>query len=293
MAVLAFCNNSNKIWQIDTASTLSPVLRHDGQGSIHSLAPHQPGEFTMAWGGAPRYIRQTQGGTDVPVYNHTTTMRKVRVRDVGGQERIYFSTAEGPNILQNITIYYLQGQSTVLYYRINLEDLKLPNPCTGEEDLFYYTGDFVFGFGDTMYLSTGNLSSVAGIFEVSGAGPDGVTGGVTKIHERSGPIEGLCFVAPNTLFFLHSSQVHSFDLTTMTDNLEYSITGTARATDLVQAPAGSQSVYVFGVLFAVFLGFWESVYVGPRNLAWGRGWNIRDERDDDVLGVIRREDGDS
>jgi hypothetical protein len=91
--------------------------------------------------------------------------------------------------------------------------------------MYYYVGDFVFGDGNVLYLSTGNWGGTkVGLYRIVGAGPDTVTGTVERILLSDGPIQALCFESPQTLYFMRElGEVWKLDLSTMSEMFVVSI----------------------------------------------------------------------
>jgi hypothetical protein len=229
MARFAFCNGTGTIWQFDSANpSVAPSEIHAGESNIHSIALTTGQEFQLGWGPGQREIRKTQGAqTDMPEYTHSTYVLTIRVRSVAGTNRVYFSDKDPSSLMYRI--YQLKNNKPVLYYTINPKLLTFPNPCDSTAPEWYgYSGDFAFGDGDNLYFSSGNLSGPKvgleiGIYRVTGAGPDKVTGSLERIYLGDGPIEALCHQSPNTLYFLRRSDVRRFDLTTKTESPEGTI----------------------------------------------------------------------
>lgn len=213
--------SGSTISQVDTASpSLLPYPVHNNTSNIHSLAFTTDKEFVLNWGPANREIRRTKGfNTETPVYQHQQAIFKVRVRNVGGAERVYFSTPTASAIIE---IYYLAGATPKLYTAIDGHKLTTPHPCDPNAEAYGWTGDFAFDSGNTLYLSSGNVGggAKAGIYRIMGAGPDTVTGNVERIYLGDGPIEGLCYQSPQTLYFLHEREIWKLDLSTMKATLE-------------------------------------------------------------------------
>jgi hypothetical protein len=220
MTKFAYCDITNRIRQFDTAQPfMLPIPIYDStmnnvtglaltsdQGFVLCGGPYTTGHVEIDRVSGPQKTEQS-------VYVHPDPILNVRVRAVGGVDRIYFSvganlTPEGDP--QRYDIYYLEpdigGSVPVLYTSINPADLTFLNPCSGLYDMYFYRGDFAFGDNDTLYLSTGGLSGCkVGVYKIDGAGPDSVTGQVQRIHEGDGPIECLCYESPQTLYFLRRS----------------------------------------------------------------------------------------
>lgn len=252
MTKFAYCDGGDTIRQFDSAAPATlPYPIHYGETNIRSLALATAKKFDMVWGPGGLQIAQTKTvNTDAPLYTHPLWLRYVRVRNVAGADRIYFSA------LQDKTsgiygIYYLSGTKAVLYTTVNPAALPFPNPCVPGEVMTAYNGDFAFGDGDALYLSSGNVMGPkiglkVGIYRITGAGPDSVTGSVQRIYLGDGPIEALCFVSPNVLYFLRMSEVYKLDLGTMTETLEGTIdTGgqNIRPRDIADAKDGFKAAW--------------------------------------------------
>jgi len=229
MARFAYCDSTGTIWQVDTANPSKPAFPvHDGESHIWSIAFTSDKQFQLVWGPSQKEIRRTKGTqTDAEVYKHPMWLGAVRVRSVSGAERVYFSArkSETTGIYE---IYQLKNNAPVLYLTIDPKQLTFPNPCDETSDLFFYSGDFAFDEGNTLYLSSGAVSSSkptmkVGVYRNTGAGPDTVTGSVERIYLGEGPIEALCYQSPLTLYFLRNNEVRTLNLNTLTETLEGSI----------------------------------------------------------------------
>ena len=230
MTKFAFCDQSEWVRQFDTATPSElPFAVHRATTNVHNIAFTADNEFALVWGPGAIEIRKTTGPkTENHVYKHALTISTVRLRTVGGTQRIYFSALKaasqpGP---QYYNIYYLTlgplGYVPTLYTTIDPTQLKIPNPCNPSvENWYWYSGDFVFGDNDTLYLASGNLGSTpVGIYRVDGAGPDTVTGTPVRIHLSEGPIWNLCYKAPSSLFFTRGNFIWKFDLSSMGESFE-------------------------------------------------------------------------
>jgi hypothetical protein len=143
-------------------------------------------------------------GVDALHYEHPTYIRDIAIRRVNGNPRLYFS-ATGANGLA--VIYYLSEQNTPIeYFSVNPSDIMLFNPCTGQNDIAFYRGDFAFGGDDTLYISNGNIAP-CGIYRITGAGPDAVHGTVERISLHSDAVQGLtCDPQHHYLYFRKAAQ---------------------------------------------------------------------------------------
>lgn len=221
--------NVGRIRQYDTATPATlPFLVHAAKDNTQRLAFTADKEFELIWGGGGREIRKTQGPlSEEPVYAHSSTISAVKVRRVNGQDRVYFSALKNPNQSgpQYYDIYYLgSGQVPSLYTTIDPTLLTIPNPCNpAGQDWYWYSGDFVFGDNDTLYLSSGNLGdTTVGIYRMKNASPNSVSGAVQRIHLTEGPVQSLSFRSPHTLYFKRNNAVWKLDLSTSppTESLE-------------------------------------------------------------------------
>lgn len=234
MAKFAYCDWSDVIWQIDTDKpALLPFPVHTGSGNVDSLAFAADKEFELVCGPSNAEIHKTQGPkADVPVYveplAYQVFLAKVRVRMISfGEERIYYSsydTSQGAQYIgeQIYKISYLKNGSAVQYVTIYPTQLTIPNPCIPSQEIpAYMSGDFAFGDGDTLYLSTGCLGGANGIvvkvaiYKIEKAYQDKVEGNVQRIYLGDGPITGLCYRSPQTLYFLRGDDICSLNLATM------------------------------------------------------------------------------
>jgi hypothetical protein len=230
MTKFVFCDYSGWVRQFDTATPSPlPFAVHKNKSNVRGLALRADKEFELIAGPNPYHIHRTQGAiSDVPIYEHPLPIWCVRVRNVGGEDRIYFSALKSANQPgpRYVNIYYLKltplGYIPVLYTTIDPTQLVIPNPCNPSvEDWYWYSGDFVFGDNDTLYLSSGKLGDCSvGIYRVDGAGPDSVTGAVTRIHLGEGPIQSLCYRSPQTLYFERNNCVWKLDLANLGESFE-------------------------------------------------------------------------
>jgi hypothetical protein len=227
MAYFAFVDGSSTIRQLDTTKpSMLPYPVHNGESNIWSLAFTADKEFELVWGPGDFEIRRTKGAkTDTPVYKHPIWLASVRIRTVGGVERVYFS-ARKDKTSGIYEIYYLAGTTPKLYATIDPQKLTFPNPCVPTAaDWFSYSGDFTFDDSNNMYLSSGNFSGPkiglqVGIYRITGAGPDTVTGSVERIYLGDGPIESLCYLSPQILYFRRNYEIWKLNLSTMAAALE-------------------------------------------------------------------------
>ena len=172
-----------------------------------------------------KQIRKTLIGTttneiDALHYEHPTYIRDLAVRRINGNPRIYFSVT-GANGLG--VIYYLSEQNTPIeYYVVNPNDIMLFNPCTGQDDIAYYVGDFAFGDDDTLYISNGNIAP-CGIYRISGAGPDSVNGSVERISLSNDAIRGLACDQQFLYFRKTEKQIARLGLVTLWEEPVYTI----------------------------------------------------------------------
>lgn len=249
MTKFAYCDVTNRIRRFDTAKPiLLPVAVYDAAApNVTSVAFTAANEFVLCGGFTTTghdEIRKVTGTpkTEELLYKHPTPIRFVRVRSVGGADRIYFSVAadfSSKGVPQRYDIYYLKAESgawsPILYVSIDPATLAIPDPCS-EGEWHLYEGDFAFGDNDTLYLSSGGVSGCdLGVFQMSGAGPDSVTGAPHRIHLGPGPIRGLYFQSPQSLYFLRRSSgsgavpgysdIWKLDLGTMTEALVGQIPG--------------------------------------------------------------------
>lgn len=269
MTALSICNSSLKVWEIITGSASLPALQVSTEGACNSLAPLADGFVYVRGTGLNRQIVQRVGGQETLVHEISEgIIRYVRVRDINGEKRIYFMVMlDGPIY----AIYFIKDGSATLYYTVNIQDLKVPHPCSPDLDLFFYDGDFTFGSDDTLYLSSGNLlAAQVGIFQVPGAGPDSVTGSVSRIYLGQGPIQCLCHVGPDTLYYSQSGEIVSLDLAALTTNSEYDASQMYLRDISEKIPVTLP--FYRKVLIAPILWWWKKTFSIVRDLAWGPGW---------------------
>ncbi|WP_156964716.1 hypothetical protein [Methylocapsa aurea] len=254
MTKFAFCDQSESIRQFDAANPSQlPFVVHQSAQNVWALALTADNEF-MLLKGYPE-IRKTLGlKIETPVYEHPTWIDKVRVRTVNGADRIYFSSVRDDNQTDKprpVDIFYLKATAggahfPVLYTTIDPAQLTFPHPCNPAWTFYSYSGDFAFGDNDALYLSSGRfIGGKVGIYKISGAGPDAVTGAVARIHLGQGPITNLCFQSPQTLYFSRGNDIWKLDLSTMSESFEGAVplnnanawvTDIARVTDAAPPP---------------------------------------------------------
>jgi hypothetical protein len=122
------------------------------------------------------------------LYQHNTWIRRLALRMVMGSsgvetERLYFSAPAPTAADESRTqIYWLDQNGTVHpYLSIGANELQVPDPCQPKQDLAIgYAGDFTFDKQTTLYLSNGN-SGPCGIFKITGALPDSISGTPQRI----------------------------------------------------------------------------------------------------------------
>lgn len=269
MTALSICNSSMNVWEIDTGTISLPVLQVTTEGQCNSIAPLPDGFVYVRGTGINQQIVQRVGGQETLVHEISEgNIHYVRVRDINGEKRIYFMVMlTGPIY----AIYFIKDGSAILYYTVNIQDLKIPHPCSPDLDLFFYAGDFTFGSDDTLYLSSGNLlEPQVGVFQVTGAGPDSVTGSVSRIYLGQGPIESLCYVAPNTLYYSQMDEIMSLDLVALTTKSEYDASQMHLKDISEEIPVALP--YYRKVLVAPILWWWKWTFSMVRDLAWGSRW---------------------
>lgn len=270
MAKFAYCDWSAIVWQIDENAPASPVTVHTGSGNVDSLTWTADNQLQMIAGPSNVEIRKTQGAkgyatTYIDPQAYQVFLSRVRTRLIGfGQERLYFTsydTAQGAQHIgeQIFQLRYLQNGVAVPYATIYPSQLTIPNPCHPAEEIpAYLSGDFVFGDNDKLYLSTGQFGGgdgipvQCGIYEVDGAGPDQVTGTVKRIYLAEGPISGLCYRSPNTLYFLRIDSIFRLDLSA--SPLTETLVCTIPPSPLMQ-------------------GVTDIAYVGD-GLSWSQSWSV-------------------
>jgi hypothetical protein len=267
MAILSVSNKSLNVWRITTGSTWPPIPQFTTQVACNSLAAVPDGFVFVRGTGLNRQIFRRVGTQEMLVHQISDgILSTVRVRNVGGENRIYYSVNFGNG---KYSIYYLKDQSAVEYYTVKVQELTWPNPCPEPEEWYFYSGDFEFGSGDILYLSSGNMNQVVGIYRVSGAGADAVTGSVSRIHLMQGPIESLCFVGSDTLFFSRGAEILSINLGTKVYQVEYA--SPFRIGDIAREIPGHIPFYRI-YLITPILWWWENVSSVLRSVAWGRDW---------------------
>lgn len=242
MPIFKYCDLTGRIRIIDTAKpTPLPVPIYDSVMNNVSSLSLTTGKKLVLCGGAystgSYEIHMLTGpqNTEDVVYVHASPkpgylqIRNVRVRSVGGEDRVYYSVQEDltpGGIPKRYAIYYLKPGSSIpiLYTTINPEELTIANPCSDEYDFYLYDGDFVFGDNDTLYLSSGRQWSglKCAVYRLNGAKPDTVEGTVTRIHESVGPISGLCFekqASVSVIYFVRDYDIYKLDLVKMEESI--------------------------------------------------------------------------
>ena len=260
MPKFAYADWSPTLMQVDSASPSAlPFPIHNGESNIQSLAALSGKEFALVWGPGEMEIRKTQGPkTDVPIYTHKYYLSNVRVRNVAGADRIYFSGQRSKTVYL-YDIYYLKNGVPVLYTTIDPKTLTFPNPCVTGEEIASYSGDFAFDDADTLYLSSGNVMGPnvgmkVGIYRIKGAGPDSVSGTVERIFLGDGPIQGLCYIAPD-LYFLRMAEIWKLNLTSLTELLAIDVplaTPSPLPRDIADAGTGFAPTWLYVMIAAFF-----------------------------------------
>jgi hypothetical protein len=221
-------------------------LRTNTQASLQYLT-HNAAQFDISDDGVIYYVMRNGhkqihtakigwvNKTDTLCYEHPTYIRDVAVRSVNGRQRVYFSMGSGSSGVG--VIYYLSEQNTPIeYYVINPKDIMVYNSCTCQEDHAYYRGDFTFGDNNTLYISNGNVSP-CGIYRISGAGPDSVTGGVERIYLSNDAIQGLTCDQEYLYFYNTAKQIVRLDLKTLQSETVYTLNvGGIKIIDLSLVP---------------------------------------------------------
>jgi hypothetical protein len=240
---------------VDSAkpSTL-PFPIHKAQSPISTLACRTDKEFDFAEPAG--LIRQTTGPTtQIKLYTHSVPIWTVRVRNVAGTDRVYFSSPRVNTELSLVDIFMLKDGAVSLYTTIDSTKLTIPNPCNpGEEMWLGYGGDFAFSDGDVLYLSSGNwVGGKVGIYRIGGAGPDKVTGTVERIFLSDGPVQALCFESAQTLYFIRrlaDAKVWKLDLSTMSETFVMSIKTFPERESV-------RDITLVGTGFEPLSGYWE------------------------------------
>jgi len=230
MTKFAFTDLSFWVRQFDTAKpTELPYAVHRCATNVFGLSLGADKAFRLVYGPSCDQLALTTGPkSETAFFEHLTQIAKVRLRNVGGKERIYFSAVNvsGPPGPEFYEIYALDqtplGWIAKPYTAIDISLLPFPNGCNpAVPDWHRYSGDFAFGDNDTLYLSSGRFGDcVVGIYRIDGAGPDTVTGTPKRIHLGDGPMHCLSFKSPNTLYFLRGKTIWKLDLVTMAESYE-------------------------------------------------------------------------
>jgi len=235
MTVFAFCHRygDTSIYQFDSASPSSlPFAVRQGLGNVTSIAFTAAKEFLFV-DQTSKIFKTGPDGLSL-VYAHDAPIVRVRVRNVTGTERIYFSVLrQGATFCD---IYFLQAYPggphaliPTLYMTVEATQLTFPDGCHPDDpslpEWWGYTGDFDFDGDDTLYLSTGGIQAPkVGVYKIDQAGPDSVSGTISRIYLGEGPITSLCYRVPQTLYFLRVNDVCKLDLATLSETLEGTIT---------------------------------------------------------------------
>jgi hypothetical protein len=112
------------------------------------------------------------------IYHHPNTVQDLKLRWWNGKEIVFFSShPQG----QPTVIYYLDEQSQAIPY-YSIQWLSIPDPCNpGSETGAYYNGLFSFDDQNNLFVTLGNYKPT-GIYRISGAGANGVTGEPERIY---------------------------------------------------------------------------------------------------------------
>ena len=156
-----------------------------------------------------------------PIYTHHTWIRKVRIRYKAPRHRLFFSAHHSDTSVQ---IFYLdERDNCVLYHTIEGEKLLFPDPCHSGQEIHWSTwgGDFAFDDSGNMYISTGQFNP-SGIYKISGAGPEEVTGNIQRLAHFSDVTTSLVYAGSNQLLYVQGEQkIFKFDLNTLESTLVY------------------------------------------------------------------------
>ncbi|MCJ7444384.1 MAG: hypothetical protein MUO26_07640 [Methanotrichaceae archaeon] len=133
------------------------------------------------------------------VYTNPTYIKDIAfAKDPDGNQRIFFSEATGST--SNGKIYWLDSTVTpVLYYEVPLEAVD-----------GFWSGDFAFDDGGTLYLSSGNINP-ASIYRVEG-------GSINRIYSDTEPIKGLTYKDGSLYYAEWGNKIFQVDLATMAKN---------------------------------------------------------------------------
>lgn len=269
MTKFAYSDWNGWVRQFDTAtpSVLPFAVNRSAIMPLNrfSLAFTADKQFNL---GSTYGITKTTGPkTETALYTHPLPIVRVRLRMVGGTERIYFSALKAKNQPgpQYYNIYYLTlgplGYVPTLYTTIDPTLLKIPYPCDPSQDWFYYSGEFAFGDNDTLYLSSGSVGHPCGLYRVDGAGPDHVTGTPVRIHLTQGPTMCLCYKSPSSLFFMRDNNIWKFDVVSSTESFEGALPMTETVTDLAEVGSGLPKP-----------AWWTFISAISKSLIWAAAW---------------------
>ena len=179
-------------------------------------------------------------GPDSSIYTHENWIRDIKIRYKPIRYRFFFSAYHTET---SVRIFYLdEMDEPVPYCTIDGNQLLFPDSCDPGNETHWSTwgGDFTFDDVGNMYIATGHYTP-SGIYKISGAGPEEVTGEIERIFlNNDNSTHSIEFIGNNKLLYVQGEQkIYSLNLQTMESTLIYdvaqftpeAITSIARITD--------------------------------------------------------------
>ncbi len=152
------------------------------------------------------YANIALNAPDKLVYTHHTYIRDMAIRQNAIKYNFFFSAYHTDT---SIRLFYLdEMDSPVTYCTIFGNQLLFPDPCSPGEETHFSTwgGYFTFDDANNLFITTGGFTP-SGIYKITGAGPDGVTGTVQPVKiskdESTGAIE---FIGNNEILYQQGDQ---------------------------------------------------------------------------------------
>lgn len=265
MSTFAFHRyNSKSIYQVPANTQAAPTEICKSEVPIESLSYAEDGGFYIIDRVASKTIwRHNPQGGEFALYQHYNWIRTVRKRRVNHQERIYFLAFRDTTTAE---IFYLSsGNIAVSYYLVHSNLFTFPDPCSpGNETNWEQPPDqFAFDSNNNLYLILQNTTP-SGIWKVSGAGADYVTGSISRIYSATEPLDGLCCDGTKLYFHRDGTMIYSFDPNSLVETPFFdtaaipapdSLWDIACQPDLLGAPPAPPK---YGII-KIFKKFWEWV----------------------------------
>ncbi len=216
------------IYEINIGSSIAPKIIFErkvfGPDSIDYVS-HDV--IFYCWSNGLKDIYKTHSNNpkadeDLPIYQHPTYIRDIKIRDDAVKYKFFFSAYHSET---EGRIFFLDEQdNAVPYYTLAGSDLKVPDICNPGCYTYWSTwrgGHFAFDDKNNLYFTTGNTVP-SGLFKISGAGPETVTGNVQRIYESVNfPISAIEFLKPNFLLYSSGTKLFKLDLDTLESTLQY------------------------------------------------------------------------